>query len=81
MTTIQIQLPDQLAQDAERAGLLAPESVEKLLRDQLKAKRIEELFSATGRIRETAGPAKMTPEEVAEEMRAMRAEKRAKNRA
>ncbi len=37
MTTVQITLPDQLAQDAERAGLLSSESLEELLRKQLKA--------------------------------------------
>jgi hypothetical protein len=37
MTTIQITLPDELAQEAKHAGLLTPELLEKWLRDQLKA--------------------------------------------
>jgi hypothetical protein len=36
MTTIQIQLPDDLAQDARAAGLLSTESIERLLRDRLR---------------------------------------------
>ena len=37
MTTIQITLPDQLAQDAQRAGLLASARLEQWLREQLTA--------------------------------------------
>lgn len=76
MTTVQITLPDQLAQEAEQAGLLSSESVEKLLRDQLKSKKIDQLFSAMDRM-SAAGPAELTPEEVAAEIAAMRARKRA----
>jgi hypothetical protein len=39
MTTVQISLPDQLAREAQRAGLLSPELLEKWLREQLKAQR------------------------------------------
>ena len=38
MTTVQITLPDQLAQEAQRAGLLSPEKIEQLLREQLKTR-------------------------------------------
>jgi len=76
MTTVQITLPDQLAQEAEQAGLLSSESVEKLLRDQLKSKKVEQLFSAMDRM-SAADSSALTPEEVAGEIAAMRAEKRA----
>lgn len=36
MTTIQIQLPDDLVQDAQAAGLLTPEAIERLLRERLR---------------------------------------------
>lgn len=36
MTTVQITLPDQLAQDAQRAGLLSQVALEQWLREQLK---------------------------------------------
>jgi hypothetical protein len=78
MTTIQLTLPDQLAQDAERAGLLSPESLEEWLRKQLKAKAAEQLFAAMDRMAAVDDPSYMSPEEVAEEIKAMRAERRAK---
>lgn len=36
MTTVQINLPDELAQNAQQAGLLTPEALEAMLREQLK---------------------------------------------
>jgi len=77
MTTVQITLPDQLAQEAERAGLLSSESLEELLRKQLKAKAAEQLFAAMDKMSAVEGVPYMSPEEVAEEIKAMRAEKRA----
>jgi hypothetical protein len=77
MTTVQITLPDQLAQDAERAGLLSSVTLEKLLREQLKAKSVDELFAAMDRMAEVEEPDYMSPEEIAEEIKLMRAEKRA----
>lgn len=40
MTTVQITLPDQLAQEAQRAGLLSSAKLEHGLRDQLKTQRV-----------------------------------------
>jgi post-segregation antitoxin (ccd killing protein) len=36
MTTVQIQLPDELAQDAQAAGLLTSEAMAAMLREQLR---------------------------------------------
>lgn len=77
MTTVQITLPDQLAQEAERAGLLTSPTLERMLRQQLKAQRVDELFTAMERMAAITEPAALSPEEVAEEIRAMRAERRA----
>jgi hypothetical protein len=77
MTTIQITLPDQLVQEAQQAGLLSPQLLEKWLRDQLRAQRVDHLFSAMDRMGSVEEPAIMSPEEVAEEIAAMRAERRA----
>jgi Arc/MetJ family transcription regulator len=79
MTTVQITLPDQLAQEAQRAGLLSSARLEKWLRDQLRDQRVDELFSAMDRMAGVDEPAAMSPEEVAQEIAAMRAERRAKN--
>jgi len=78
MTTLQITLPDQLAQEAQRAGLLSPPALEKLLREQLQVKHLDEFFAAMERMAQVTEPPAMSSEEVAEEIRAMRAERRAK---
>lgn len=77
MTTIQISLPDQLAQEAQSAGLLSPARLEKWLRDQLRMQRVDELLAAADRMVAVNEPAAMSPEEVAEEIAAMRAQRRA----
>jgi hypothetical protein len=79
MTTVQINLPDQLAQEAQQAGLLSPELLEKWLREQLKAKRIGQLFSAMDRMADVDDSAILSPEMVAAEIATMRAERRASN--
>ena len=77
MTTVQITLPDQLAQEAQRAGLLVPARLEQWLREQLKTQRVDALFAAVERMAAVDEPARMSPEEVAAEIAAMRAERRA----
>lgn len=75
MTTVQITLPDALAQEAASAGLLAPEKMERILREQLRAERIERLRA----VRETlkANPlAPMTTGEIQAEIKAYRTEQR-----
>lgn len=79
MTTVQITLPDQLAQEARRAGLLSPAKLELWLREQLAAQRVDALFAAMDRMAAVDDPAVMSPDEVAQEIAAMRAERRAKN--
>ena len=79
MTTVQITLPDQLAQEAQRAGLLSQVVLEKWLREQLKAQRVDELFAAMDRMAAVDEPAAMSPEEVADEIATMRAERRGKS--
>ena len=79
MTTVQINLPDQLAQEAQLAGLLTSDTIERILREQLKAQHQNELFDAMKRMAAVNTPTAMSPEEVAEEIRVMRAERRVKN--
>jgi hypothetical protein len=47
---LKIKLPDGLAREAEANGLLTPESIEFLLREELKRRRISGLFAATDRL-------------------------------
>lgn len=77
MTTVQIILPDQLAREAQSAGLLSPELLERWLREQLKSRRDSQLFSAMERMDAVDEPETMSAEAVAEEISAMRAERRA----
>lgn len=75
MTTVQITLPDALAQEATKAGLLTPAKIESLLRQRLRAERIERLQAVRAKLAaEPLDP--MTPEEIQAEIDAYRAEQR-----
>ena len=75
MTTVQITLPDALAQEAASAGLLAPEKIERILRERLRQERIERMKTARATL--AAQPmAPMTPEEINAEINAYRTEQR-----
>ncbi len=75
MTTVQITLPDALAQEAAQAGLLAPEKLERMLRDGLRQERINRMKSARTTL--AAQPLEpMTPGELGAEISAYRGEQR-----
>jgi len=75
MTTVQINLPDALAQEATKAGLLAPEKIERMLREGLRAERIERMKAVRAALAaDPLGP--MTPEEISAEIDAYRTEQR-----
>jgi hypothetical protein len=78
MTTVQIQLPDELAQDAQAAGLLTPQAMAAMLREQLRKQAGESLHSMW----ERTPPEELTPEieqMIDDEVRAVRAERRKRN--
>lgn len=77
MTTLEVKLnlPDNLANEARQAGLLTPEELERLLREALRARRVERLTA----VRETlaANPLPpMTSEEIQAEIDDYRAQAR-----
>lgn len=75
MTTVQITLPDALAQEAAQAGLLAPDKMERILRDRLRLERIDRMKAARDTL--LAQPVEpMTPEEIGAEINAYRGEQR-----
>lgn len=78
MTKVEITLPDQLAEDAKRAGLLSPELLERWLRERLKAQREDQLFGAMDLIAAVDEPSVMSPDEIVKEIAAMRGERRAR---
>ncbi|MGH6884967.1 MAG: hypothetical protein ACREGK_02695 [Geminicoccales bacterium] len=74
MTTLEVKLdlPDSLAKEARQAGLLAPEELQRLVREALRAKRVERLSKAREKLAADPLPP-MTPEEIQAEIDAYRA--------
>lgn len=77
MATLQVklELPDPLAEEAQAAGLLAPRQLERLLREALRAKRVEKL-AVTREVLAANPLPPMTPEEIQAEIDAYRAQVR-----
>jgi hypothetical protein len=75
MTHLEILLPDDLAREAAREGLLEPQPLEQLLRERLRALRLARLAEARARVGDSA-PAPMTAEEIQAEIDAYRSEQR-----
>jgi hypothetical protein len=76
MTEVTVTLPDDLAKQARQAGLLRPEALAALLRDAMRERRIERLFSTMDKLAQLKPP--LTEEEIAAEIEAARAERRAR---
>lgn len=76
MTTVQFELPDALAQEASKAGLLSSATIERLIREQLKVARIERLNEGRATLAANPIPA-MTASEIRDEIEAYRSEQRA----
>ena len=75
MTTVQLELPDVLAQSAQAAGLLTPQALEAMLRDQLK----RQAGNALRTMWADAPPEELTPElerMIDEQVQAVRAQRR-----
>lgn len=76
MTTIQITLPDALAQAASRAGLLGSDMLAELLRERLAKAQIDRLKSARAVLKADPIPS-MSAAEIHAEIAASRLEKNA----
>lgn len=50
MLEIRLTLPDNLAAEAQAEGLLTPETLERLLREEVRRRRVAELFEAADRL-------------------------------
>jgi hypothetical protein len=73
MTTIQILLPDDLAETARDAGLLDPDAIQGMLRQQLRSRALAELQQ----VWRSMPPADLTPEieqQIVDEVKRYRAE-------
>ena len=65
--TFKLDLPDRLAQDAARLGLLEPETLRTLLREAVRSRRLAQLAEARQRVA-TAGIEPMSEEEILAEI-------------
>jgi post-segregation antitoxin (ccd killing protein) len=79
MTTLEVKLtlPDQVALDAQRAGLLSSQEISRLVEEAVRREAGKRLLDAMARLREANVPP-LTEEEIAEEIAAVRAVRKAK---
>ena len=79
MTTLEMKLnlPDSLAQEARKAGLLTSDAIERLLREAVRCRAADELFGAMDKLADANIPP-LTMEEIQAEVDAVRAERRAR---
>lgn len=72
---ITLRLPDDVAREAEAGGLLAAESLESLLREELRRRRVDRLFATADRLAALPLPP-LTEAELNSEIQAARAQRR-----
>ncbi len=78
MTTLEVKLnlSEQLARDAEAAGLLKPKAIERLLRDAVRRNALRRFLAVANRVKAAKVPS-MSLEAIQAEVRAVRKSKRA----
>ena len=69
-----VQLPEAVAHEAEAFGLLKPEAMERMVREEIRRRRQERLFAAADRLANLDVPP-LTAAEVAAEIQAARTER------
>jgi len=74
MSEVVLTLPDNVAKEAEDSGLLKPAFITSLLKDELRRRKVNKLFSTMDKLAEVGDP--MTEDEVMAEVRAARAQRR-----
>lgn len=77
MTELVVKLPDELAQRAQRAGLLSDSAIQRLLEDAMRREAGHKLLEAASRVH-AAGIPPMSDEEIVAEVEAVRAERRSR---
>jgi len=75
-TELKLTLPESLAREADANGLLKPEVIEALLRDEIRRRRVNQLFEAADRLANVDIPP-LTESEVEAEIEAARRSRRA----
>lgn len=74
-TELKLTLPDGLAREAEASGLLTPEAIEALLREEIRRRRVNQLFEVADRLANLDVPP-LTESEVEAEIEAARHSRR-----
>lgn len=77
MTELVVKLPDELAKRAQRLGLLSDTAIQRLLEDAMRREAGRQLLQSAERI-QAAGIPPMSDEEIVAEVKAVRAERRAR---
>ncbi|MBS0589160.1 MAG: hypothetical protein JSR65_00805 [Proteobacteria bacterium] len=77
MTQVTVSIPDELAQRTRNAGLLSDVAIRQLLEDAMRREAGRELLKLAEDIR-AAGIAPMSEDEIVAEVKAVRAERRAR---
>ena len=75
MTELKVILPDNLARDARKAGLLTQKAIEELLRDAMRRRAARAFLSNAQRVAEAKIPP-LSDEEIQAEIEAVRKAKR-----
>lgn len=75
MATLELELPDQLARDARKAGLLSAKAIKDLLRDAIRKRAAQEFLAVADRVA-AAKILPMSEEEIQAEVNAVREAKR-----
>jgi len=75
MTILTIDLPDNLVKEAKNAGLLAPDAIETMLRENLRRRAVDSLFNTADKLG-TANFPPMTMEEIQKEVNTVRAQRK-----
>ena len=76
MTTLKLNLPDELARRAQSAGLLSEAAIQKLLEEAVRRKSGRRLLEIAERLHAAKIPP-MTDEQIVADVKAVRAERRA----
>jgi len=74
MTQVNLSLPDELARQAQQAGLLQPEAIEELLREAVRERQVNRLFETMEQLHNLEP--RLSEEEIQAELKAARAERR-----
>ena len=75
MTSLKVTLSERLARDAESAGLLKPKAIERLIRAEIRRRRVEQMFKAADRLARVDLPP-LDATEVESEIKTIRARRR-----